>query len=151
MSYLDRINDCVNYSPSSYIPLFLNESKIGQVPLVFIHHLSSFVDFFKIQNERVTFFPLFDTYEGRTETMAQICAKLRTQGLITGWRNELYPVSTSFAASPLFAIERSAAPLFGVKAYGVHLNGFINKNNETFLWVGKRSRSKTTSPSKLEI
>lgn len=40
------------------------------------------------------------------------------QGLIEGWRNELYPAVQSFHDEPAFLIERAAAPHFGIKAYG---------------------------------
>lgn len=37
-------------------------------------------------------------------------------GKITGWRDELYPVTHSFHAPPAALIERAAAPYFGIKA-----------------------------------
>lgn len=40
------------------------------------------------------------------------------QGLIDGWRDELYPAVQSFHDEPAFLIERAAAPHFGIKAYG---------------------------------
>ena len=40
---------------------------------------------------------------------------LREQGVISGWRDELYPVALSFDATPAFLIERAAAVHFGIK------------------------------------
>jgi hypothetical protein len=40
----------------------------------------------------------------------------RTQG----WRDEMYAVSSSFHATPLFSVERAAAPVLGIVSYGVH-------------------------------
>lgn len=40
------------------------------------------------------------------------------QGLIEGWRNELYPAVQAFHDEPAFLVERAAAPHFGIKAYG---------------------------------
>ena len=40
------------------------------------------------------------------------------QGLIEGWRNELYPAVQAFHDDPAFLLERAAAPHFGIKAYG---------------------------------
>ena len=42
-------------------------------------------------------------------------ATLRQAGTITGWRDELYPVTHAFDAPPAALIERAAAPYFGVK------------------------------------
>lgn len=46
---------------------------------------------------------------------AEATAALRQAGAITGWRDELYPVTHAFAAPPAALIERAAAPYFGIK------------------------------------
>lgn len=46
---------------------------------------------------------------------AEATAALQEAGIITGWRNELYPVTHAFGAPPAALIERAAAPYFGVK------------------------------------
>jgi len=48
-----------------------------------------------------------------------VLAQLRGEGLIGGWRDELYPVAAGFDADTYCLIERAAAPFFGIKAYGV--------------------------------
>ena len=73
------------------------------------------------------------------------------QGLIAGWRNELYPAVQAFHDEPAFLIERAAAPYFGIKAYGVHINGYVTlPDGSKELWVARRSRSKPTWPGKLD-
>jgi isopentenyldiphosphate isomerase len=47
-------------------------------------------------------------------------------------------------------MERAAGPLFGIRAYGVHLNGFVRKESRLFLWIGRRSRNKHTYPGMLD-
>ena len=47
-------------------------------------------------------------------------------------------------------MERAAVPLFGVRAYGVHLNGFVGEGEDLRLWVARRSASKQTAPGKLD-
>jgi len=51
---------------------------------------------------------------------AGVLAQLRAEGLIGGWRDELYPVAAGFHAATYCLIERATAPFFGIKAYGVH-------------------------------
>src|SRR5262249_586025 len=67
-----------------------------------------------------------------------------------GWRNEAYPVGVDFYSPPLMQIERAAVPLFGVRAYGVHVNGFVGDGADLRLWVAKRSPHKQTAPGKLD-
>ncbi|CAA6666290.1 unnamed protein product [Spirodela intermedia] len=62
----------------------------------------------------------------------------------------LYPVSASYGLPVFFSLERAAAPYFGIKAYGVHMNGYIEKDEKKYLWIGKRSESKPTYPGMLD-
>ena len=64
--------------------------------------------------------------ESRTAALATVMLALREKGTVKGWRDELFPVSTAFGESPLCLIERAAAVHMGVRAYGVHLNGFVS-------------------------
>lgn len=53
--------------------------------------------------------------------MSDICEEQRSSGVITGWRNELYPVCETFYTEPVMLIERAAAVHFGVKASLVYI------------------------------
>eukprot|EP00850_Spirogloea_muscicola_P025373 SM002882S10731 [mRNA] locus=s2882:2:1624:- [translate_table: standard] len=86
-----------------------------------------------------------------TDATAAVLQRLRSKGVITGWRDELYPASVDYHSPPLLLIERAAAPLFGIKAYGVHMNGFVKeKDGAKLLWVARRSLSKQTYPGRLD-
>lgn len=50
---------------------------------------------------------------------------LKDEGLIEGWRDELYPITSAFDTQPLAVVERAAAVYLGIKSYGVHLNGYV--------------------------
>ncbi len=77
--------------------------------------------------------------------------QLRDSGVLTGWRDELFPVAESFSAEPLLLIERAAASMFGIKAYGVHVNGYVKRaDGSTSIWVARRSKTKQTWPGMLD-
>ncbi|KAK1362356.1 hypothetical protein POM88_046830 [Heracleum sosnowskyi] len=57
---------------------------------------------------------------------------------------------SSFGTQAFFSLERAAAPYFGIKAYGVHMNGFVEKDGQKYLWIGKRNESKPTYPGMLD-
>ena len=69
---------------------------------------------------------------------------------MTAWRGEPYAVTSAFGAPALFVMERAAVPLFGVRAYGVHMNGYVRKNGSVFMWIGRRARNKPTYPGLLD-
>ncbi|XP_073140667.1 nudix hydrolase 20, chloroplastic-like isoform X2 [Henckelia pumila] len=89
------------------------------------------------------------SYEDRTIAVGN-AIKCLGEELIPGIRNELYPVISSFGTPEFFSLERAAAPYFGIKAYGVHMNGYVERDGEKFLWVAKRSKVKPTFPGKLD-
>ena len=60
---------------------------------------------------------------------AGVLARLRSEGLVAGWRDELYPVAAAFDAPPHCLVERAAAPHFGIKAYGA-LSGQLSMVSE---------------------
>ena len=89
----------------------------------------------------------------RTEGVAKVTRAMRDQGLIKGWRDELLPVVNSFGERPSLLIERAAYPLFGIKGFGVHLNGYVRPrpgDNSMKLWVATRSPTKSTWPGMLD-
>ena len=47
-------------------------------------------------------------------------------------------------------IDRGAVPFFGIRAYGVHLNGFVRDGDQLKLWVGRRAPNKAVAPDKLD-
>jgi hypothetical protein len=58
--------------------------------------------------------------------------------------------ASRFGEDPLLLVERAAAPLLGIKCYGVHMNGYVRKEDSIYLWVATRSASKPTWPSQLD-
>lgn len=70
--------------------------------------------------------------------------------VIPGIRNELYPVTSSYGEQVYFSLERAAAPYFGIKAYGVHMCGYVEKDGQKYMWIGKRSEMKPTYPGMLD-
>lgn len=90
------------------------------------------------------------TVEQRTKSVARVMEGLRDSGYVTGWRDEMYPVAESFGSPPLFLIERAAASLLGVMEYGVHINGLVEVDGETKMWMARRSRTKSKFPGFLD-
>lgn len=123
---------------------------LGRVPLRVTPLLADFPDVFIVSEESVSLAPDLTTPMLRTEAVGKVLEALHADGHIPGWRDEHYPVSTSFYVEPHLTIERAAVPLFGTLGYGVHLNGFVADGEQMMMWVGKRSMNKPTGPGKLD-
>ena len=96
-----------------------------------------------------------NNFNSRTHAVGEIMNLLKDDGLVKGWRDELFPVGTSFYSPPLFLIERATVPLFGILEYGVHINGIVRSgndsdDNELKMWIGRRSSTKSKFPNMLD-
>ena len=150
MSLLDRIRACQNDDEDSYVPFCASGVSIGQIKSDFVQSIAKFGDVFEIDDASVALTANLRSYEARTLAMARVLDELRIEGLVPGWRDEPYPAGPAFNAPPLFEMERAAVPLFGIPGYGVHMNGWLNKDGRTYMWIARRSLSKPTGPGKLD-
>ncbi|KAG9246214.1 thiamine pyrophosphokinase-related protein-like protein [Calycina marina] len=174
-SNLDLVNECDSFPyPSSleyntlistlYTLLWTSpdstETPIGYLPSPILTHLARVPTALKgelsVSRARRTI-SCFEqpTEKERSAAVAAVCAHWRahkTFAVLSGWRNELYPVYGP-ANALLFSIERSASPLFGVITYGVHLTAYTVAPGCSFgmkIWVPRRARTKQTYPGLLD-
>jgi len=108
--------------------------------------------------------------ESRSKAVASVMEQLRDSGRVLGWRDELYPVGTSFYKNQnghaAFDVERAAVPFLGAIEYGVHINGIVgkpplqrndntaqvdgNNNSRIQMWMARRSATKSKFPGMLD-
>jgi 8-oxo-dGTP pyrophosphatase MutT (NUDIX family) len=150
VSFLDRVRECNAHDFAKFLPFFVDGIRVGWIGQGFARRLAQFGDVFDIASDSVSMAARLSTPAARTAAMAEIVAALAAEGRVTGVRGELYPVSTSFAANPLLQMERAAVPLFGVRAYGIHVNGYVRRGAETLMWVAERAADKQTFPGQLD-
>ncbi|KAI4350884.1 hypothetical protein L6164_005291 [Bauhinia variegata] len=158
--YFEKIQLCNRGSEkqSEFLPFVIEEQIVGFVHNGFADHLRSFRDVFIFPKDKfygahfdyyVSLHPTLKTPEERTSAVGNVVKSLGEEW-IPGIRNELYPVTSSFGAPIFFSLERAAAPYFGIKAYGIHMNGYVERNGLKQLWIGKRSQAKPTYPGMLD-
>uniref|UniRef100_A0A2N9H2L6 DUF4743 domain-containing protein n=1 Tax=Fagus sylvatica TaxID=28930 RepID=A0A2N9H2L6_FAGSY len=155
---------------SEFLPFVIEDQIVGYIHNGFANHLRRFKDVFLFPQDssygghiggHVTLHPMLRTPENRTSAVGDVI-KCLGEELIpvrslfpwlitdsTGF-NQLYPVKSSFGAPIFFSLERAAAPYFGIKAYGVQMNGYVERDGQKLLWIGKRSQVKHTYPGMLD-
>lgn len=93
-----------------------------------------------------------ESAEARTNLLAEQLQDLRESNqfeVLKGWRNELYPVYGP-NGNLLFSMERSAAALFGIVTYGVHMTGYVETADGMKIWTPRRSPTKQTYPGMMD-
>jgi hypothetical protein len=150
MSYIERIEECNAHDPDHFRPFLVAKARVGWINEAFADVLAEFEDVFRITDAAVTLASALDTFAARSRAVAGVVGELVRRGIVTGWREEFYPVGTAYHAPALFEMERAAIPRFGVAAYGVHVNGFVRRDDGIHMWIARRARDKQTYPGMLD-
>jgi len=135
----------------TFLPLLVGDCQVGLVSPSVTTHLSHYPNVFNVTDKSVTLSDSLVTVEDRNEGVDRVLCDLREKNIflaLNGWRNERYEIRPKFNEKPLMMIERSATPLFGVRQYGVHINGQVNHSKKGLcLWLQRRSPTKQTWPN----
>lgn len=138
-----------------YRPFVVDRTCVGWMRPSFVAELAPWRDVFVLRADGgVELAADGDAMETRTAAVARVVKKLAADGVIAGWRDELYPVRTGPDATgdTLFTIERAAARAFGITSEAVHVNGIVAdaRSDAQALWIARRSSAKAIDPGMLD-
>ncbi len=150
MSFLDRIDTCNRYDRKHFIPFRVGGLRVGWLKHAFAAHLKTRPHVFMVESTGVELNPELRSFSERTEAVKQVIQALVSEGVIARHHGELYPVTATTRQEAQLVIDRSAAPYFGIRAFGQHLNGFVREDGELKMWVGRRVHTKWNAPCKLD-
>jgi 8-oxo-dGTP pyrophosphatase MutT (NUDIX family) len=150
MSYLHHIRACNSYDFSGYLPFHVGTDRVGWVRRELASRLRQFTDVFVVGQDRISLASALSDFDSRTEAMARVVAELVEEGTVPQLRDEFYPVLTGWGQPPLLKIDRVAVAHFGIRSYGLHINGFVRRTDGIHLWVGKRAGDRKIAPGKLD-
>ena len=150
MSLLRHIEHCNRFDASRFRPLFFRERQIGLVRHDHAARLVRFPDTFTVAADKVTLVASggFDSVSAAVDRVVEA---LVAEGAVSKWRHESFAVSPAWGETPLFKVDRGAVPVFGIRSYGVHLNGWRRSSDgRVQLWIGRRAGDKMVDPNKLD-
>ncbi len=150
MSLFDRLHHCSIADLSGYRPWSIGAAEIGWLRQDVAEALRPYPSVFTVGTDAVTLQPHLADFDHRTAAVGEVVRALAERGIVQGWRNEAFAVSARYGDAPLLRLERAAVPVFGVKAYGVHMNGYVRDGSRIKLWVGRRAENRQIEPGKLD-
>ena len=150
MGYLDRIAECNAHDLAGFLPFRIDGAQPGWVRPGFARRLADHPEAFAVDGDGVRMAPALRSFEARTEAVAPVLRALSEAGAIGRWRDEAYPVGGALAGPHLMLMDRAAIPHFGVRAHGVHVNGYVRDGARILMWIGRRARDKATYPGMLD-
>jgi isopentenyldiphosphate isomerase len=150
MSYQDRIDACNHYDLNHFRAFRVNDTQVGWIKHELAERLSGWPAVFKVSSAAVNLAEELCSFEARTDAVDGVLNELLDQGVIHRRHGEWYPVSGSDRERALFIVDRAAAPYFGLRAFGQHLNGYIRNGKHVEMWLGRRALTKWNAPGKLD-
>ncbi len=151
MSFLDHIAACNNFTEGRHRPFVVDGARVGHVDATFAEILASHPDIFVVAADSVGLNDGLKTYDARTRAVDCALRAINSDGLGLPWRDENYPVLTAWGREPFFEMERAAVRRFGVRAFGVHINGYVRRSGGGLdMWIGRRSGDRAVCPGMLD-
>lgn len=155
MSFLKHIQICNSWPTDRFSPLLIAGQRFGWVTKEFAAFLADFGPPFGLEQGAVVFGADLVAAEARTAAFDEaLDALILKAGLSAGHnfrrRGELYPVVRRWGDEPVMLMDRGAVASFGIRSFGVHINGFVRSESGLSLWVGKRAVDKAVAPDKLD-
>ena len=150
MSLRDRIEACRRWTPEDYLPFVVDGRRVGRVRRDIAPRLAPFDEVLDLGDAAVALKARYTDFEARSAAMHEVVLALAAAGVNLRLRDEDYAVHADWSEPPLLRLERGAVPLFGTCGLGIHVNGFVRKDDGLHLWVGRRAKDKATAPGKLD-
>src|SRR5439155_3210179 len=149
MSFADHIRAYNNYDRARVVPLLAGERRIGWLRRDNAAALARFPAVFAVGPDRVHLVARGDI-EAISAAVDEVVEALVLENRLPKWRNEIFDVMPRWGEKPVFRVDRGAVAFFGVRAYGVDLNGYRRDRDGLHLWVGRRAPDKRVAPNKLD-
>ncbi|MGE0716463.1 MAG: DUF4743 domain-containing protein [Alphaproteobacteria bacterium] len=150
MSLLRHLHAVNAWNPARFRPLMLGDRRVGRVRRDVADALASFPAVFAVDDGAVGIVPTDAAPDALTAAIGLVTRRLSKDGLFGAWRNEWFDVRAEDDPTPLFRVDRGVLAHLGVRAYGVHLNGYVRRPDGIHLWIGRRAPGKAVDPDKLD-
>jgi 8-oxo-dGTP pyrophosphatase MutT (NUDIX family) len=148
MNLLRHIERCNAFRPERFRAFRLGKRRIGFVRHDNAERLTRFPDIFAVTADEVRLVAR-GGFDELSAAIDRVVERLVADRVVAKWRNEFFAVRPGWDEPPVFKLDRGAISFFGVRASGVHLNGF-RRDSSVKLWIGRRAADKKVDPNKLD-
>lgn len=146
-----HIDACNAWDPADFVPFLVAGAPVGMLRHDAAERLARQRDLFSSGADGLDLDPSLPDAVARSQALDLAIDRLVAEGVLPKKRLELYPVVTGWGEAPLAHLDRGAAPYFGIRAFGVHLNGYVRSpDGGLSLWIGTRALDKAIAPGKLD-
>lgn len=127
--------------PAGLVALHITGVRVGDAQPAVARFIAQQVDGFSLNDAVLTISDDTLDFAARTSLLTKAALRLRTAGMITGWRDETLSVGKPAVAT----IERAACRPLGITTEAVHLNAYADSGT---LLVARRAAHKQIDPGR---
>jgi hypothetical protein len=151
MGFLRHIEACNRHDRSGFRPFAVDGQAIGWVRPALAADLPGIDTAFVFDGATVTFAAEAADFEARSQAFARAGEELRRRGHVAALRGEFFPGLSAWGTAPLFKIDRALVTLFGLKAFGLHVNGYVRQPDGSLaMWIGIRANDRLVAPGQFD-
>jgi len=150
MAYIDHIRTLNRWNPENFLPLMVDGMRLGWIRHGFAEHLAAFRKSFVVTSEHVALNPKLEGFMVRSEAVAEVLEQMMESGVVGHLHGEMYPVLSDYGKPAVFQIDRAVVSLFGIRAFGQHLNGYVQGEDGLMMWIGRRASDRRVFPDRLD-
>ncbi|MEN8180408.1 MAG: DUF4743 domain-containing protein [Pseudomonadota bacterium] len=148
--YLRHIQTCNQWNPGNFRDFCVRGRRVGRLKQAMWEALEQWPELFEVGLQTIHLSSSLEDFSARTEALRHVAGRLVEQEVISHRHGEPYPVTASGREQSYATIDRSAAPYFGLRAYGQHMNGYVRTEAGLKLWIARRSADRRNFPNKLD-
>ncbi len=150
MSFLRHILACNRFQRANFIPFRIDTVCVGLLRPAFTEHLAQWSDIFRVSREAVDLRLSGSSITERSSVVADVVSELAERGVISHLHGEQYVATAGGREQGRLFLDRAAAPYFGIRAFGQHMNGYVREGGTLKLWLGRRSNDRIYYPGSLD-
>jgi len=150
MAYIDHIRALNGWNPENFLPLMVGGVRMGWIRHRFAEQLVSFPECFVVTSDHVALNPGLDGFEARSKAVAGVLGCMVKSGVVRYLQGEMFPLLPEFGQPVAFQIDRAVVSQFGIRAFGQHLNGYVQTSDGLMMWIGRRASDRRVFPDRLD-
>ncbi len=150
MSFLQHLLRCNRHDLAGFIPFRVDGVVVGQIRPGFASLLSAWPEVFAVMPDGIELAVASPDMDERSAAVAGVLQALADQGVLSPLHGEQYGATAHSRDDGVLLIDRAAAPCFGIRAFGQHLNGYVRKGSSYHMWIGRRAADRMIYPGRLD-
>jgi len=150
MASLDHIARCNAHDFGRFRRFVVADRHVGWIRHDIARRLAGFPEVFRVADGGVTLHPGLETADARSRAVDDVAIALAADLGTPALRGERYAVTARWGEPAVMTIDRAVVSLFGVRAFGIHVNGVVRRTDGPHLWIARRATDRAVAPGKLD-